>query len=310
MLTRVGVIAANTYREAVRARILHGLFALALGTAGYSLVVGAYTLRNQARVVSDFGSASISIYAVLVAVVLSASSLYRELELKTVFPVLARPLGRTEYLVGKFLGTVLTLLVFIAANSGALLLALGAISGQSLVAVVGVGLGTVVLAGLLGLWWVRGRTYVPVLWSLALLLAGVLLSGNAADDQHVILGSALLTLCEVCVVSAMATTFAAFSSPFLTAVFTLSLFFVGRSADTLARLPARVFGEAVKTMGWWLSRVVPNLMVYVPPRPVLLGQVSEVPLGEYLTMAAGQALAYTTGLLALAALVFKRRDFL
>src|SRR5512140_3782147 len=128
MLTRVGVIALNTYREAVRARILLGLFALALATAGYSLVVGAYTLHNQLRVVSDLGAASISLYSVITAVVLASPSLYRELELKTIFPVLVRPVSRTEYLVGKFLGTLLTLLVFVASNAGVLLFCLAALS--------------------------------------------------------------------------------------------------------------------------------------------------------------------------------------
>ena len=70
MPVRVWTIALNTYREAVRARILHGLFALALATTGYSLVVGQYTARNALRVVSDLGAAAVSLYAVVVAVVL------------------------------------------------------------------------------------------------------------------------------------------------------------------------------------------------------------------------------------------------
>src|SRR5689334_17723193 len=107
MLARVAVIALNTYREAVRARILHGLFAVALATTGYSVIVGAYTSKNQLRVVSDLGAASISLLSIIVAVVLGATSLYRELELKTLFPILTRPLSRTEYLIGKYLGTLL-----------------------------------------------------------------------------------------------------------------------------------------------------------------------------------------------------------
>ena len=52
MLARVSVVALNTYREAVRARVLHGLFALALATTGYSLVVGAFALSSNLRVVT------------------------------------------------------------------------------------------------------------------------------------------------------------------------------------------------------------------------------------------------------------------
>jgi Cu-processing system permease protein len=310
MLARVGVIAFNTYREAVRARVLHGLFALALATGGYALVVGAFSTRNGLRAVSDVGAMSISIYGIVVAIVLGATSLYRELELKTIFPVLARPLGRGEYLVGKYLGTVLTLLVFIAANCGALLLAAAELAGKSLLLTAGIGLGLTAVA-LLAAWRLpRHRTFIPIPWALSLLVTGWFLAAGAPDDRRVLLGSAVLTLCEVGVVTGMATVFAAFSSPFLTAAFTFSLFIVGRSADTLARLPERVFGQTLKTMGEVLSKVMPNLMLYVPPRPLLTGEHAGEPLGMYLLLAGAHALAWSVGLLALASLIFRRRDFL
>src|SRR3954466_14030913 len=172
MLARVSVVALNTYREAVRARVLHGLFALALATAGYSLVVGAFALHSSLRVVSDLGAASISVYGIVVAVVLGATSLYRELALKTIFPILARPIRRSEYLVGKYLGTVLTLAVFIAANSGVLLLALGVQAGGSAWApLLGV-LGVTVLLAVSSFRWSRWRTFLPIPWALAILLLG------------------------------------------------------------------------------------------------------------------------------------------
>jgi ABC-type transport system involved in multi-copper enzyme maturation permease subunit len=310
MFARVGVIALNTYREAVRARVLHGLFALALATGAYALIVGAFSIRNGLRAVSDVGAMSISIYGIVVAIVLGATSLYRELELKTIFPVLARPLGRGEYLVGKYLGTVLTLLVFIAANCGALLLAAAQLAGRSLLLTAGIGVGLTALALLLGWRLPRSRTFIPVPWALSLATIGWFLASGAPDDRRVLLGSAVLTLCEVGVVTGMATVFAAFSSPFLTAVFTFSLFIVGRSADTLARLPERVFGSTLKNIGELLSQIMPNLMLYVPPRPLLTGEQAGEPLGPYLLFAALHALAWSVGLLSLASLIFRRRDFL
>src|SRR4051812_4200496 len=215
MLARIQVIALNTYREAVRARILHGLFALALATAGYSLVVGAFALNSSLRVVSDLGAASISIYGIVVAVVLGATSLYRELELKTIFPILARPIRRSEYLVGKYLGTVLTLAVFIAANSGLLLLALGVEAGRPVAAPLGIATLVTLLAGGLAFRLPRARTYLPIPWAFLILIAGAYLASGAVDDRRVVLGSALLTLAEVALVTAIATVFSAFSSPFL-----------------------------------------------------------------------------------------------
>src|SRR5690606_39168862 len=143
--------------------------------------------------------------------------------------ILARPIRRSEYLVGKYLGTLLTLVVFVAANTGALLLAIAEMAGRSALLCAGLGLGSVgLLAGAAALL-PRFRTALPIFWSLSLLALGVALSGGAPDDRRVLFGSALLTVFEVGVVAAVATVFAAFSSPFLSAVFTLGVFVVGRS---------------------------------------------------------------------------------
>jgi Cu-processing system permease protein len=311
MLTRVAVIALNAYREAVRARILHGLFALALATAGYALVVGAYASRSRLRVVSDLGAASTSLYAIVVAVVLGATSLYRELELKTIFPILARPIRRAEYLVGKLLGIVLTLAVFIAANAGVLLIALGVLSRERSGAVLGADLPGLCAALGVAAWKLpRSRSYLPMFAALFLVVVGFVLAGGAPDDRRVVVGSAVLTLCEVLVVASIATLFSAFSSPFLTAVFTLALFVIGRSADALAKLPVRVFGAAIHDFFAALAQVVPNLMWYVPPRTLLTGESVGRTLTTHVLLAAGYAGCWALFLITLAAVVFKRRDFL
>jgi Cu-processing system permease protein len=309
MLTRVAVVAFNTYREAVRARILHGLSALALGTAVYALVVGAVSNRAELRVVSDLGAASIALYAIIVSIVLGATSLYRELELKTIFPILARPVRRAEYLLGKYLGIVLTLAVFVAANTGFLLLALAQLGGRSALLCAGVGLASLAITGLLAWRLPRLRTALPIPWALGLAAIGFLLASTAPDDRRVLAASALLALCEVGIVAAVATLFAAFSSPFLTAVFTFALFGVGRSADTLITLPARMFGETVRALGQAAGRALPNLMLFVPERPLLTGE-STVPLGSYLLSSGAYALFWIVALLAVASVLFQRRDFL
>jgi hypothetical protein len=119
---------------------------------------------------------------------------------------------------------------------------------------------------------------VPILWSVILAISGWFLSTSAADDRRVVLGAAVLTLSEVAIVTAIALVFSSFSSPFLTAIFTFGLFIVGRSADTLARLPERYFGPAIHAAALWLSKVVPNMMLYVPPRSLLTGEAAGVPL--------------------------------
>ena len=310
MLTRISVIALNTYREAVRARILYGLFALSMATAVYCLVVGAYSLRSSMRVVSDLGAASISLYGIVVAVVLGATSLYRELELKTIFPILARPIRRPEYLVGKYFGTVGTLVVFVAANSGVLLLALSAMGGGSTTAALGVFTGSIAVAVLAAWRLPRQRTLMPIPWAFLVAAAGAIFAQIAPDERRVVLAASTLTVCEVSIVVAIATFFSSFTSPFLTAIFTFGVFVIGRSADSLSHLPLKFFGEPIHSLGLWLSRVVPNLMLYVPPRPLLTGEASGASLGPYLLLCAVHAVAWSAGLLALSSLLFRRRDFL
>jgi ABC-2 family transporter protein len=309
-LARIAAIAWNTYREAVRARILLGLVALALATALYSIAIGEFSLHNAPRVVADLGAASISLYAIVVAVVIGASSLYRELEQKTIFPILARPILRAEYLVGKFSGTLLTLAVFIAIDAAAVLFILAHHGGRSLGLVGGTVAGLAATGAILA-WRVPPfRTYGPVAIAAVALVLATVLSAGAADDRRVVLGASLLSFLEVMIVCGIATLFSSFSSPFLTALFTFGVFLVGREADTLARLPVRVFGEGVKRMGAALSRIVPNLQIYVPPRSLLTGEAPGVSLGAYIGGATLQAVAWSVGLICVAHFVFRKRDLL
>ncbi len=307
MPLRVVVILLNTYREAVRAKVLHGLFAVAVATAAYCVVVGHFAANATGRVLSDLGSASVALYGAFVAIVLSATTLHRELEQKTLFPILARPISRVEYLVGKYLGTVLTLLVFVVGNSAVFLIALAAtVAEQAAWALTAVG-GVLCVAGFAAWRLPAARSALPALAALAMAACGWLLCGSEVlDDRRVVALSALLTALEVSVVAAVALLFASFSSPFLTGVFTLGVFIVGRSADTLAHLPGRVFGEAVAAAGQQLARVVPNLMLYVPERSVLTGEAG-VGMG-YAGLAAIQTLGWSLVLLAAAGITFRRRD--
>jgi Cu-processing system permease protein len=309
MFARIAAIASNTYREAVRARILFGLLGVALATTAYSLVVASLSLHQEGRVVADVGAASISLYAVLVAIVLGATSLHRELELKTIFPILTRRLRRHEYLVGKYLGTLVTLAVFVAIDGAAVLGIVAVEGGQSLARVAGAAVA--LLAGLgLALWRAKHtRVFVVIPWAAGAFAIMALLAGPAADERRLVIASALLTISEVTIVAAVATFFSSFSTPFLTSLLTLGIFLVGRSADTLARIPARIFGDLIHNLGAAMAAILPNLHVYVPARPLLLGQVVETPVWGFVALAAAHAVFYATILLTLAALIFRKRDF-
>ncbi len=306
---RIFAIAMNTYREAARGRVLHALFAFALATTAYSLVIATLSLHQELRVIADIGASSMSLYAVIVAIVLGATSLHREIEYKTIFPILARPLRRHEYLIGKYLGMVVTLAVFVAIDGALVLALLAAEAGQAASTPrIAAGLLFALLGGAL----LRARfvrVFVLIPWSLVLFATMAFLSGPAGAERQLVVASMALSVCEISIVAAIATLFASFSSPALTAVFTLGVFLVGRSTDTLAKLPARYFGETVRSAARAMAHVFPNLQIYVPPRPLLLGQVSDVSLPRFIGTAASYALFYAGTLLVLAALAFRKRDF-
>jgi ABC-type transport system involved in multi-copper enzyme maturation permease subunit len=307
---RILAVAVNGYRESVRARILLGLAGVAFAAALYALVVGAFTLSEAPRVVADLGAAAVSIFSVAVAIFIGASSLHRELEQKTILPMLARPIRRAEYLLGKYAGILLVVTVFVLAEGGLVLMMAAVLGGRSLALVLGIGVG---LAALLALGAARSpwaRTFGPIPWAVAMLVAGTLLASVAPAERSLVLASAALTLLEVAIVAAVAMLFSSFSTPFLSAVLTLGMFVVGRSADALVRLPKKYFGPAIHEAGKILAKLVPNLHVYVPARPLLTGEALDASLGAYLAMAALQSLGWVALLLAVAALVFQRRDFL
>jgi ABC-type transport system involved in multi-copper enzyme maturation permease subunit len=310
MVLRVLAVALNTYRESVRARILLGLAGVAFAVAFYSLIVGAYTLKYAPRVVSDLGAASISIFSVAVAIIIGATSLHRELEQKTLFPILARPIRRGEYLTGKYLGTLLTIAVFIMADAGLVLLISAALGGRPMALVLGAGVLSVSALGAAAWRWPWARTFGPIPWAASLLVLGALLADSAPLERRVVLGASALAFLEVAIVAAIATLFSSFSTPFLSALLTIMVFVIGRNADALARFPEKTFGRAMHTAGVVLSKIMPNLHIYVPPRPLLTGEAIDARLSSYLGMATLGAVAWAVGLVAVATAIFKQRDFL
>jgi ABC-type transport system involved in multi-copper enzyme maturation permease subunit len=306
---RILTIALNTYREAVRARLLLGMFALGLATCLYSVLVASLSLRDEERVIADLGAESLSFYAVAIAILVGSSSLYRELEHKTVFPILSRPIRRWEYLVGKYAGIVLTVAVFVAIEVAAVFVLLSLEAGQSALKVVGP---LAVLALVLGVGLLRvrhGRVFLWIPWAFLLAVVAWTLASPSLDERQLVATRAVLAVCEVGIVAAIATLFASFSSPFLTAAFTSLVFVIGRSVDTMAHLPKRLFGNAMATGGRAVAHVVPNLHLYVPARPLLLGQVADARPWPYVGAAALYAVAYAAALLVLGCLAFRKRDF-
>jgi ABC-type transport system involved in multi-copper enzyme maturation permease subunit len=125
----VFAVALNTFREAVRNRVLVVLVLFAVALMGFSLVLGELSLHESVRIVKDLGLAGISIVGLAIALFLGVNLLSKELERKTVYAIIPKPIHRWEFLLGKYVGlagtmTALvvlmsaTLWVFVAAEGG------------------------------------------------------------------------------------------------------------------------------------------------------------------------------------------------
>jgi ABC-type transport system involved in multi-copper enzyme maturation permease subunit len=108
---RIIAIAGNTFRETVRDKILYNLILFALIMIFSSLALGQLTLGNENKVILDLGLSSISIFGTLIAIFIGIGLVYKELEKRTVYALLAKPVQRCELIIGKYLGLLFTLLV-------------------------------------------------------------------------------------------------------------------------------------------------------------------------------------------------------
>jgi len=117
-----GVVAINTFREAVRDRVLYNLVFFALMMIGAAIMVGQISIGIERLVIINLGLSAISIFGLVMAIFIGVGLVYKEMEKRTLYSLLARPIRRSEFLVGKYGGLLLTLTV----NTGFMTLGLAA----------------------------------------------------------------------------------------------------------------------------------------------------------------------------------------
>lgn len=122
---QLGAIAWNTFRAAIRNRVLHGIVALAGALVLSSLAIGQLSVDNDARVIRDLGVAFISLTLVAVAIFSGVSLLQAEVQRKTIYTIVTKPVSRSLFILGKFLGLALTLLAVEGVLGGVLLALIG-----------------------------------------------------------------------------------------------------------------------------------------------------------------------------------------
>jgi ABC-type transport system involved in multi-copper enzyme maturation permease subunit len=106
-----GVVALNTFREAVRDRVLYNLLFFALLMIAAAILVGQISIGIDRLVIVNLGLSAISVFGLVMAVFIGVSLVHKEMEKHTLYSILSKPIHRWQFLVGKYFGLLLTLAV-------------------------------------------------------------------------------------------------------------------------------------------------------------------------------------------------------
>lgn len=110
-MRNIQAVAANTFREAVRDRVLYNLVFFALLMMGAAILVGQISIDIEKLVVINLGLTAVSLFGVVIAIFIGIGLVSKEIEKRTLYTVLSRPVRRWEFIVGKFFGLAGTLVV-------------------------------------------------------------------------------------------------------------------------------------------------------------------------------------------------------
>jgi len=114
---KIRAITLNTFKEAIRDRILYLLFFFAAAAIIFSRLLALLTVGDRVKIIKDVGLASLSLFGALMAILIGTGLVYKEIDKKTIYTVISKPIHRWQFLLGKFLGLMLTLVVMIGLMS-------------------------------------------------------------------------------------------------------------------------------------------------------------------------------------------------
>jgi ABC-type transport system involved in multi-copper enzyme maturation permease subunit len=256
-MTSVVAIASNTVREALRERLMYNLVIFALVLIAGSLTISQLTLGEQFRIIADVATGSAQLFGTLIAVFLGVALLSRELDRRTAYAVLARPVSRGAFIAGKYLGLLATLALNVATMA-------------------------VATAAML-LFYTRSTSFLG---------AGFFAAFG-------------LMLVQIAVCAAFATLFASFTTATLATIFTASAVVAGHVFSEVRPFWLKSQQVEMKGLVHVLDVLLPNLGLLDAKEALTYGD--PVALGSLLARTAYGA-AYATVIVAIAALVFSKRD--
>ncbi|MBI3785334.1 MAG: ABC transporter permease subunit [Deltaproteobacteria bacterium] len=127
---KILAIALNTSREAIRNKVLYSIMLFAVLLTSISAAFGSVSIGDTLKFVKDFSLFSVSLFGVVTTVVLGVNLLSKELEKRTIYNLLSKPVARWEFLLGKYLGLLATLTIMMMLMSVGLFGLIWALEGR------------------------------------------------------------------------------------------------------------------------------------------------------------------------------------
>ncbi len=245
-----GAIAINVFRESVRDKVLYNLVLFAMLLTASSYLIGQLTAGQDVKIIKDLGLSATSIFGLFIAVFIGIGLVSKEVERRSIYALLAKPITRAQLVVGKFFGLVLTLAVNVGVMALALYLVLAYMS-----------------------WGVAPE--VRSVW-------------DAPALDPALLKVVFLILVELTLVTSVALFFSTFSSPMLSAALTFGLYIVGHFSGDLKNVQQVVDSPAAARVARGLYWVLPNLSQFDIKSDVVHGV--PVPIGYLMMTTAYAAL--------------------
>jgi ABC-type transport system involved in multi-copper enzyme maturation permease subunit len=220
----IGRVALSVFRESVRDKVLYSLVAFAVLLIAASYLIGQLTAGQDIKIIKDLGLAAISVFGLLMAVFIGIGLVWKEVERRSIYNLLSKPLRRYEFILGKYAGLVLTLVVNIGLMSAAYF---------------------AVLAYMASTFPVEARAAWPA----------------PATDPALLTAIGLILL-ELALVTAVALFFSTFSTPYLSAVLTFGLWVIGNFNEDLRNFGAIVTSPEATWLTTALYYVLPNFAAF------------------------------------------------
>jgi Cu-processing system permease protein len=238
----LGRIAFAVFRESVRDRVLYNLVGFALLVIGASYLIGQLTAGQDVKIIKDLGLAAMSLFGLFIAIFIGIGLVSKEVERRSVYSLMAKPVRRSELIVGKYAGLVLTIAINLAVM-------------------------TAVWYGVLAYMSWMANDAVRQSWE------------APATDPRMLIAVYLLFV-QLLLVIAIALFFSSFSSAMLSAVFAFGLYIAGHFSADLKNFDLAVGESPVRYLTTALYYVLPNMATFdvknavVHAQPVAAGYVA------------------------------------